>query len=557
MKVLKVTASNFASYKDLEFNMDSQGLALIHGATGSGKSTIQDLVCWALFGKTAKGGTVDEVRSWHDDAPTQVTVELKPTLFVTRVRGTAQQNDLYFGKTIEEKTRGKDITETQELLNAALGFDFDLYFTAAYFSEFSPTATFFTASAKQKREIFEKVANLSVPEFLLTQVAEKKKEANTKLKAATNTFAIEQGKLAQAELMETKRKAQFIDWEKRRDQELVVLQHQNDNFEQNKASRIAALVTKKEANDLFLNNKKKQIYDSLQKRELVLLSEQAIADLIQEQEALNLSKECQHCGGLSKKVATRLKEIDKALAKHSDNVKEINHLKLELQNINNRADEFIPLITSVQNEANPHAAELKKLKEAKNPYAEMPDLDILRKSVDKCDNIVKDLNNQINTYEQLTDVFNKMRSTLLLNSLQDIEFKTNEKLSKYFDSPFHVQLRISSSDKLLTSIQKEGVECSYTQLSKGQRGLLKLCFMTSVMEAASNRAGIHFDTLFFDEALDGLDELLKEKAFGMLEHMSLNHSSIFFIEHSEAFKNLFDNKYHVTNDGEWSSIEQS
>lgn len=36
MKLLKAEVHNFGSYKDLEFDFNDLGLALIHGATGSG-----------------------------------------------------------------------------------------------------------------------------------------------------------------------------------------------------------------------------------------------------------------------------------------------------------------------------------------------------------------------------------------------------------------------------------------------------------------------------------------------------------------------------------------
>lgn len=558
MKVLDVQATNFASYKNLELSFDNQGLVLIHGATGSGKSTIQDLVCWALFGKTAKGGTVDEVRSWDSTEPTTVSlgVEIKSNIIhVVRVRGAAQQNDLYFSTDRKTDIRGKDITETQTLLNEVLGFDFDLYFTAAYFSEFSPTSTFFTANAKQKREIFEKIANLSVPEYLLTQAAEKKKTNNGLLKTATHELALAQGKLEQTELLEKSRKAQYDRWEASHVKQLEALEVQDKYFKQNKEQRIQTLLTKAESSNLFLNKKKQEIYDKLEKIKRLTPEERDAH--VKQIASLAGESVCSHCGGVNKKSADKINKIQAVLDKDMKAAQDFMYLKLELQNLNNHPDEYGPLIESIKNEANPHSEQIKTLAKTKNPYAAVIDLQELKDKLTTAEQNVNNLNNKVALYEQLTDVFNKMRSTLLVNSLQDIETKTNDKLSKYFDSPFKVEFKISSTDKLLTTIHKEGIQCSYTQLSKGQRGLLKLCFMTSVMEAASNRAGIHFDTLFMDEALDGLDESLKEKAFGMLEVMSLNHSSIFFIEHSESFKNLFDNKYHVTNDGQGSHLEQS
>ncbi len=90
---------------------------------------------------------------------------------------------------------------------------------------------------------------------------------------------------------------------------------------------------------------------------------------------------------------------------------------------------------------------------------------------------------------------------------------------------------------------------------KGQRQMLKLSFVLSVMAAASNKAGVHFDNLFFDEALDGLDTDMKVKAYGLLEELATRHGSVLVIDHAPEFQALFDRRYHVTLDGDHSHIE--
>jgi len=122
MRIISCTAENFASYKKLEFSFDSEGLALIQGATGSGKSTLCDLVPWVLFGKTAKGGAADEVISWNNKGITKslITIETKPGVIydITRIRGN-KSNDLYFTDAFinQSPVRGKDLADTQKMIN--------------------------------------------------------------------------------------------------------------------------------------------------------------------------------------------------------------------------------------------------------------------------------------------------------------------------------------------------------------------------------------------------------------------------------------------------------
>jgi len=59
VKILSCVLENFASYERLEFDFSPQGLTLIEGPTGSGKSTLCDAIPWILFGRTAKDGALD------------------------------------------------------------------------------------------------------------------------------------------------------------------------------------------------------------------------------------------------------------------------------------------------------------------------------------------------------------------------------------------------------------------------------------------------------------------------------------------------------------------
>src|ERR1700733_2695413 len=100
MKILSASVQNFASYKKLDFEFDGQGLALVAGPTGSGKSTLCDVVPWVLFGRTSKGGTVDEVLSWPGDEITSGVITIDDRsgrpFSITRTRGSKpKDNDLF------------------------------------------------------------------------------------------------------------------------------------------------------------------------------------------------------------------------------------------------------------------------------------------------------------------------------------------------------------------------------------------------------------------------------------------------------------------------------
>ena len=182
----------------------------------------------------------------------------------------------------------------------------------------------------------------------------------------------------------------------------------------------------------------------------------------------------------------------------------------------------------------------------------------LEKQEKELDSLVTKLNEyktKLSCLDQLADLTDQLRCRMLTDAVASLEEKTNQKLEKYFESEFRVSFTAESGDSIEVAITKGGYPCVYRQLSKGQKQLLKLCFSTAVMEAAANASGDHYEQLFFDEALDGLDETLKIKAFALFEDIAKNRSSVFVIEHSSSFQELFDNRWAVSMKGETSDLD--
>ena len=125
MRLLEIDVTNFGSYKRFSFDFTNRGLVLIQGHTGSGKSTALDAVVWMLYGQTAKDGNADDIRSWFcsEDEETHGILNIgigTSSIGITRIRG--KVNDLYWvEESSEEVHRGKDLTETQKLLEKRLG----------------------------------------------------------------------------------------------------------------------------------------------------------------------------------------------------------------------------------------------------------------------------------------------------------------------------------------------------------------------------------------------------------------------------------------------------
>jgi DNA repair exonuclease SbcCD ATPase subunit len=498
-----VSAQNFASYENVDFNFADQGLTLIQGSTGAGKSTLCDLVPWTLFGRTAKDGGVDEVISWPDGkiakiAKSAILIDLgENTLLVSRTRGN-KSNDLWFSKENSEPQRGKDLNDTQVLINDILGIDLHLYLSGSYFHEFSQIAQFFTATPKNRRIICEQLADLKFVNHLQELNIEKIKESEkrlTILKEAILKLKHNVEVLKKVQLHETTKKQ---NWEKDKEQKLSILEQKKENH----------TLTK----NVLLEKLFKDMEYDIQKQ-------------------LTATK-CSECGA---------EKIPNPLIKPVSRFQTLIDVELE------KVNPYILQIQELNNQKNPHS-------DSVTDYTfEIKDKTKLFTQLEKQEN---ELMSEINDLKFLKDIFVEFRSVVIKNVILRAEENTNYFISNYFDSEIRISLDVTQTDKLEIEIKKDGNSCAYTQLSKGQRQILKLCFAVSIMKEISNHHGVNFNVLFFDEALSGLDDVMKVKAFRMFEFLSSKHESVFVIDHNEAFKTMFLNKYNVSLQNGKSVIEK-
>lgn len=470
MKIHSVTATNFASYKELEFDFASQGLTLIAGPTGAGKSTLCDLIPWVLFGKTAKGGAADEILSWPGDQTATAIVTFADGYEITRTRG--KYKDLYItdGKSDTIPQRGKDLLDTQRIINQRIGLDYDLYLASSYYHEFSQTAQFFIAPAKSRRAICEQLVDLSLAKKLQLKASEDLKVASKEALTAQQSITSINSNISLLERLQASENTKAETWSTTHESNKKVAIKQYDQFEA---------------------NRKKVI-----------------------------SKKCNSCG---------------TVLQHPHEV--------------------------IDDSVNPYLSRLAELEQQTNPYeGAVKDYSMEISAKYKEELIAKEEYNQASLKQEdlelLQQVISDYRSTSIINTIKDVEGKTNQLLTDYFDAEIRVSFSVAEADKLDVEIQKDGNIASYTQLSKGQRCILKLCFGIAVMQAVSNHHAIQPQQLFFDESLDGMDSNMKEKAYRLLETISQGYESIFVVEHSENLKTLFPNSYTVSLTNEGSVIEK-
>lgn len=536
MKLKSCIAENFGSYESFEFNFENQGLTLIYGSTGSGKSTLQDVVCWALFGTTAKDGSVDDVRSWTNPGKfTKVSLSFSiedQVFVVTRIRGKQSENDLYWLEydNYDQKNRGKDVTETQRLFEKRIGITSKLYISGAYFSEFSPTRNFFTAKASDKRKILEDIANTEFAIKAAESFKIKRKTVEKELQVLDTKLQMINHTSERLVGLSKEFKEYAEEWEFRRQNTIKILQAKFNNFETEKKNKISILETQIEMFELTKNRNIDNIANQIEK----------LHNLLKDKD-----DKCSTCK--TPRYMTERNKLENYLNKLEEVIVDKNPGIVLLEAAKNLENTYKEQLEQLQVSINPHKKQIisnmKSFKDNEVLYT-------------KESNYRSVLDRKVQGLKQIYELSFDLRGEILKRAIHNIQKTTNDYIEKHFDAALRIYLSIEGSDSLKVGITKDSYECSYKQLSKGQRCMLSLCFSVSFMKVAANNNSVHFDTLFFDEALDGLDTELKVKAFSLFKELNIDHNSIFLIDHSEDFKALFDNKYHVTMESDTSKIER-
>lgn len=514
MKILSVELENFASYEILDFNFNDQGLTLIHGATGSGKSTLMDAIPWVLFGITAKNGKADDVVSWNG-GETFGTILLEVNGKSVQISRSRKPNDLYFrteDNLDANPTRGKDLTDTQKLINELLGMNADLYLAGAYFHEFSQTAQFFTTTPKNRRSITENLVDLSLPTTLQEKLKINIKDLNAQLTVVKAKQVSNQAKVDAISEMIIRTEQQYHSWANTKANEIAVIQTKADNFESKKQRDVRSL------QDQILNNLQFENSGNIR----LVMAQHSKTD------------KCDKCGKSShNELYTALeKQLEQALRREIENEK----LKSRIEEIKASENVYQNQVTDLKNQTNPHTSNLLKLEADFNKF------DLINQK-QKAE--VNGINEGLLNLELLQDVTTKFRAELVSNTITKLKDFTISHLRDYFDGEITVDFNILDSEKLEVTIQKDGNECSFTQLSKGQRQILKLCFGVAVMQCIQETHSLDVKQLFFDESLDGMDDNFKLKAVKMLETIATIRDSVYIVEHSETVKAQIDQKYFV------------
>ncbi len=384
--------------------------------------------------------------------------------------------------------------------------------------------------------MLETIAFLQFPARLRDQCKVKRKSEKLLLEKEKSQYSRLEGKLEQLKSSLITAKTRFSSYSDQKEKTLKLLLAKSENFEVEKEANLTKYLNEQQR---FLDERTVAVV-RLRTQEKLLLTR--IAEL----EAVN-SDPCPTCGNI-KSVTEQVQELKVSLSGTTQLI----------ANERAKVDPFKDKVLDAKARVNHYAEQYKQELIKENPFLSSIkdtelELECTQELSQKQGIICDNLQEALNLLAQMHDLSVDLRKLLLTQAVTDVQNSTNKYLEKYFDAELKVELLLSS-DNIEVEIQKSGHQCSYGQLSKGQRSLLKLCFSISVMQLAAQKSGTQITTLFFDEALDGLDTNLKVKSFNLFSELETSYSSIFIIDHSTEFKLLCNKTYHVSLEQDNSTI---
>lgn len=203
MRIISVKISGFGPFSSEKKVIFDNGVNIIHGFNGSGKTNVMDAITWALFGPTSmseklKGDKYKVINNSSFRASVELTVKNNSDDIITIIR-TLSGSSHRISVSKNGKILSKKISEAQDEINKELSLlSRDSYssVTSISSSPILPVSPFISGSSSDRRKILSNLVdpeqkNLKRNKKLVVEIKNKKKEISAqegKLDALRNSL---------------------------------------------------------------------------------------------------------------------------------------------------------------------------------------------------------------------------------------------------------------------------------------------------------------------------------------------------------------------------------
>lgn len=254
-----IKAKNFLSLGEADINLDNRGLVLIEGknnsnptfeSNGSGKSSLMNMITYALYGQTSYGIKADDVINRVTGKNTEVILEVEignePYRIERYRKHKTYKNKVRLFKGDTEIT-GKSAKATDEKIQELFGIDYITYMNSIVQGQ-GDTEVFSKATDKGKKEILENVTNIAVYKKAQEVAKEKLKNVELSKSEVEREIQTDENALTQLDTLEEQEEQSYAHTKELIKQTTQKLKEAEDyvgslTYPQDKENRISELST--------------------------------------------------------------------------------------------------------------------------------------------------------------------------------------------------------------------------------------------------------------------------------------------------------------------------
>lgn len=581
----KLRWKNLYSYGKNWNEFDFQlGINKLSGSTGSGKSSIIEIIYWSLFGKCYRNvnlsGIINKINK--KEAEAELYFSINNDYYLIQRGMKPNYLKVYKSTTYNDITDVKNIIPIppncktyQEIIEEEILHISPILFEQISYKSMTRNSTFFTLKKPEKREVIEPILNIQF-------YTEMNLLAKTKVDTLEKEIEIIKKDLQYNNILVTQEKENLENLEKinkerelksaiKKDELNIQITELQDKNNKNKIAieKIQKYKIKKtelKNNQQTLNSEINNINEKINQIQVILTTQKNIKEQ-QEKRIQFLRKTCGTC--------SKIKLFEDEMNVEPDNSKlldEHNQLKESIQQHNisikeiesriNKCQEYINMELSIQTQIdsnNTHIANYKKQIIQEKEETINIDVTKLRTLEAKLRTLEADYNSKCSLKKHLLFARSllteeKIKAYVIKKYLPSINTFFSLYLQK-FESEYQIQINSEFEEEFTT---RHCENYKYENCSEGEKRKIDLAvIMTWIQFCRLKYQYANNNLLILDEVGSGLDINLQTLYYQIVKDFAKEYNKcIMFITHNNVDQQFIDYEYNIEKKGGFSVIEK-